>query len=160
MASFAEEMWNSIFTPGTTPTLLIATNVTFAALQVVLFALLLMTYSIHFVILSVICGGLWSAINWFATELKKEQAKEAERKAKEDAIARQTADDSDETEVEPDEAKARPPVIPVSASKEVEVIEPVGELKQRTEVAPGYKSGVSTEDEWEKVSEHETEKDK
>jgi hypothetical protein len=160
MASFVEDLWNSIFTPGATPTLLIATNVTFAALQMVLFALLLMTYSIHFIILSVLCGGLWSAINWFAAELKKEQAKEAEKKAKEDAIARQTADDSDETEVEPMDTKVRTPVVPVSASHEVELIEPSGELKQRAELSPGYKSGVSTEDEWEKVSEHETEKDK
>ncbi|KAI1844409.1 hypothetical protein JX265_010160 [Neoarthrinium moseri] len=160
MASFFEEIWNSIFTPGTTPTLLIATNVTFAALQVVLFALLLATYSIHFVILSVLCGGLWSAINWFASELQKEQAKAAEQKAKEDAIARQTADDSDETEVESAESKIRSPIAPVSASNEVEVVEPAGELKQRLDTSPGYKSGVSTEDEWEKVSENETEKDK
>ncbi|ETS88193.1 hypothetical protein PFICI_02021 [Pestalotiopsis fici W106-1] len=160
MATFFEEMWNSIFTPGTTPTLLLATNVTFAALQVVLFGLLLATYSIHFVILSFISGGLWGAINWFATELKKEQAKEAERKAQEEAMARQNADDSDDTEVEPVQSKSKPSIAPVTASKEVEVIEPQGELKQRLDAAPGYKSGVSTEDEWEKVSENEMDKDK
>ncbi|KAH6660196.1 ER protein Pkr1-domain-containing protein [Truncatella angustata] len=160
MANFLEEIWNSIFIPGTTPTLLIATNVSFAALQLVLFALLLATYSIHFLILSFISGGLWISINWFATELKKEQAKEAEKKAQDEAKARQNADDSDDTEVEPVDSKARSPIQEVSASKEVEVVEPQGELKQRLDTLPENKSGVSTEDEWEKVSENETEKDK
>jgi hypothetical protein len=161
MSSFVEELWNSIFTPGATPTLLLATNVSFAALQLVLFSLLVMTYSIHFVILSAICGGLWAAINWFVTELHKEQQKEAEEKAKADTIARQTADDSEETEVETVGGKTPSLIQPVSASKEVEVVEQAGELKQRPEASSGSnKSGVSTEDEWEKVSENETEKDK
>lgn len=80
MASFFENLWESIFTAGPTPTLLVATNASFAALQVVLLALLLMTYSIHFVILSFLCGGLWWAINWFAAEIKSAQAHEAEAK--------------------------------------------------------------------------------
>ncbi|KAH8676006.1 ER protein Pkr1-domain-containing protein [Xylariales sp. PMI_506] len=160
MASFFEEMWNSIFVPGTTPTLLLATNASFAALQFVLFVLLLMTYSIHFVILSFLCGGLWWAINWFAAELKIEQAREAEEKAKAETIARQTADDSDETEVETLSKTSRPKAAPLSASTEVEATEPASGLKQRLEVTPGTKSGVSTEDEWEKVSENETEKTK
>lgn len=161
MASFVEELWNSIFTPGTTPTLLIATNATFACLQLVLLALLLATYSIHFLILSVLCGGLWTAINWFATELKKEQAREAEEKAKAETRARQNADDSEGTEVEMVNAKLRSSLAPpVSASKEVEIVETAGELKMRPETSQGSRSGVSTEDEWEKVSENETEKDK
>lgn len=163
MASFFEEIWNSIFTPGTTPTLLLATNVTFGALQFVLFALLLATSSIHFVVLSCISGGLWASINWFAAELKKEQAKEAERKSEEEAKARQNADESDDTEVETVSSKSKqPPVVPVTASKEVEIMEPQGELKQRLDTSPGSgsKSGVSTEDEWEKVSENEMDKDK
>lgn len=78
MADFLSNLWSSVFTPGTTPTLLIATNVSFGALQVILFGLLVATYSIHFAILSVLCGGLWWSINWFATELKAAQAKESE----------------------------------------------------------------------------------
>jgi len=78
MADFLSDLWGSIFTSGPTPTLLLATNVTFAALQALLAALLFATYSIHFVILSVLCGGLWYAINWFAHELKQAQAKEEE----------------------------------------------------------------------------------
>ncbi|KAK5016292.1 ER protein Pkr1-domain-containing protein [Cryomyces antarcticus] len=78
MSAFLENLWNSIFTPGATPTLLIATNATFAALQLVLFSLLIATYSIHFVVLSFLCGGLWWAINWFAAELAAAQQKEEE----------------------------------------------------------------------------------
>ncbi len=80
MASFFEQLWESVFTPGPTPTLLVATNASFAALQVVLFVMLLITYSIHFIILSVLCGGLWWSINWFATEIRAAQAKEEEAK--------------------------------------------------------------------------------
>ncbi|RDH36146.1 hypothetical protein BDQ94DRAFT_185330 [Aspergillus welwitschiae] len=80
MGSFMEDLWSSIFTPGPTPSLLIATNVTFAALQALLFALLLATYSIHFFVLSILSGALWWSINWFAQELRQVQAQEAEKK--------------------------------------------------------------------------------
>lgn len=76
MASFMVDLWSSIFTPGATPTLLIATNTTFAALQLVLFALLFATYSIHFLILSIISAALWWSINWFAAELQQIKAKD------------------------------------------------------------------------------------
>ncbi|KAM3421945.1 V-type ATPase assembly factor PKR1 [Cercospora zeina] len=78
MADFLTNLWESVFTPGTTPTLLIATNITFASLQTLLFGLLLATYSIHFAILSVLCGGLWYSINWFAHELQAAQRAEDE----------------------------------------------------------------------------------
>jgi ER protein Pkr1 len=80
MSSFIVNLWESIFTPGPTPTLLIATNATFGCLQVLLLILLFFTSSYHFLILSVLCGGLWAAINWFASELAA--AKTAEEKAK------------------------------------------------------------------------------
>ena len=72
------DLWGSIFTPGATPTLLLATNVTFGFLQLTLAGLLAATLSIHFVILSILCAGLWWAINWFAHELQAAQAKEEE----------------------------------------------------------------------------------
>lgn len=78
MAAFFSSLWESIFTPGPTPTLLIATNVTFGALQALLLALLVATRSIHFAILSFLCAGLWYSINWFAQELAAAKAKEAE----------------------------------------------------------------------------------
>jgi len=78
MASFMTDLWESIFTPGPTPTLLIAANASFAALQAVLFGLFFATYSAHFIALSVICAGVWWGINWFAVELRKAQAAEEE----------------------------------------------------------------------------------
>lgn len=81
MASkFFEDLWESIFTPGPTPTLLIATNASFAALQLLFFALFIGTYSIHFVILSFLTGGLWYGINWFAKEIRIAQKAEEEAK--------------------------------------------------------------------------------
>ena len=80
MGDFITNLWESVFTAGTTPTLLLATNATFALLQITLAALLAFTYSIHFVILSVLCGGLWWSINWFADEVR--QAQETEEEAK------------------------------------------------------------------------------
>ena len=114
MADFLPNLWESVFTSGPTPTLLIATNVTFAALQLVLALLLFATYSIHFVILSTICGGLWWSINWFASEVAavraEEEAKAAEEKklveerdGKGDGETGSGADDEGEsTEVEGD----------------------------------------------------------
>jgi len=165
MANFVQDLWESIFTPGPTPSLLIATNVTFACLQVVLFGLLLATYSVHFFVLSGLCAGLWWSVNWFARELKVAQLKEREQEQKTSGAAgRATSVESDtETEVETvGRAKTKRP--PGLGSSEVEAVENPGDLKHRSmggvdPSPPGSKSGVSTEDEWEKVSENEHEKE-
>lgn len=101
MASFMVSLWESIFTPGPTPTLLIATNATFGALQLLLVILLYFTRSIHFFILSVLCGGLWYAINWFATEVAaaKVAEDEASKKDKRQISPDPTGSDT-ETETE------------------------------------------------------------
>lgn len=83
MSQFVQDLWMSIFTPGPTSTLLVATNVAFAALQMVFLALLIATYSIHFIILSFLCGGLWWAINWFAAEVRVAQAQQEEQALRE-----------------------------------------------------------------------------
>ncbi|GAP86068.1 putative pkr1-domain-containing protein [Rosellinia necatrix] len=157
MAGFIEQVWESIFIPGTTPSLLLATNITFASLQFVLFVLLLATYSVHFVALSLLSGGLWWAINWFASELNAAKAREEAEKAQpEKKHGRQGTDDS-ETEVE----TIIPSRKPETKSKDMESVEQIGELKPRVTVhLPEAKSTVSTEDEWEKVSENEKEKEK
>ncbi|KAL2135655.1 hypothetical protein VTI74DRAFT_7465 [Chaetomium olivicolor] len=184
MASFFVGLWESIFTPGPTPTLLVATNVTFAALQVVLALLLFATYSIHFLVLSVLCGGLWVSINWFARELKAHQQQEEEKKRRARGpppprVVVSSSSSESETEVEAkgstgslrkgSQAEGKGAAVrPVAVSTEVEAVEGQGELKHRAaaaeEVVPslsqGHRSGVSTEDEWEKVSENENEKDK
>jgi hypothetical protein len=92
MADFLPNLWESVFTSGPTPTLLLATNVTFAALQLVLALLLFATYSIHFAILSTICGGLWWSINWFASEVAAVRAEEEEAKAKAEKEEREKED--------------------------------------------------------------------
>lgn len=112
MAAFFEQLWESIFTAGPTPTLLVATNASFAALQVLLLVMLVATYSIHFVILSLLCGGLWWSINWFAAEIRAAQAKEEEakriREARRSGKDRgdggdgEAMDTGDDTEVEPE----------------------------------------------------------
>ncbi|KAH7376018.1 ER protein Pkr1-domain-containing protein [Plectosphaerella cucumerina] len=185
MASFLENLWASVFTPGPTPTLLRAANASFGALQVVLFILLIATYSIHFVILSLLSGALWYAINWFAAELNIAKAQQEEERARnaaqepEDVDDSAPANDSEDTEVETGATgraarralKERKTA--GSASREVEVAEDAaGELKKRANAAEpekgpgsgspqaGTQSSVSTEDEWEKVSENENEKDK
>lgn len=167
MSKFVEELWDSIFTPGTTPTLLLATNATFAALQLVLGALLLATHSIHFVILSCLSAGLWYAINWFARELQANHDAELKEQAR---AARKTADkaelhtsDSEGTEVESFLTRAKTKgQASVAISKEVDLQEPsAGELKERGfSASQDSKSSVSTEDEWEKVPEYESDKTK
>lgn len=167
MSQFFQDLWESIFTPGPTPSLLLATNATFAALQLVLAALLLATYSIHFIILSFLCAGLWYAINWFARELQANhdrELKEKARAARKTAVRANLQTSESETEVETFLTRTKTKGQPgPAASKEVEVQDSsaAGELKQRAPTASqGSKSSVSTEDEWEKVSEYESEKTK
>lgn len=146
MSAFVTDLFQSIFTPGPTSSLLIATNVAFAGLQIVLALLLWATYSVHFAVLSFLCGGLWWAINWFVAELKLQQMMDEENKRRQ--LQEQLEED---TETEAETVVAGP-----IGSKEVEVLEVKGELKDRG--VP--RSENSTEDEWEKVSENENEKDK
>ena len=101
MATFLTDLFQSISTPGPTPSLLIATNAAFAALQFVLLALLVATYSIHFIILSFLSAGLWSAINWFAGEIKANKEKEeaeAQQHVKKERDNRSLDDSGTETE--------------------------------------------------------------
>ncbi|KAL6814769.1 Pkr1 domain-containing protein [Trichoderma camerunense] len=166
MSSFFVELWEGIFTPGPTPTILKATNITFAALQVVLLSLLFATYSVHFVVLSVLCGGLWWSINWFARELRIAQAaEEMKNKNKQlderKKVAGGEASGSSDTEVEGRVTRRsarnkKSSSAAAAGAGDVEVVEKKGELKQRplTESV----SSVSTEDEWERVSENERER--
>lgn len=156
MASFLERLWQSIFTPGPTPTLLVATNASFAALQVLFFALLIATYSIHFVILSVLCGGLWWAINWFAAEIRAAQAAEEEAKrirearrekekgkAGNDGEAMDSGDDTEvETEVE-EKQKLKPKTATRAPRPETQstVFVERPTARDSTPIAPGTKTG-------------------
>jgi hypothetical protein len=169
MASFLEELWNSIFTPGPTPTLLVATNAAFAALQLLLLVLLIATYSLHFLVLSVLCGGLWYSINWFATEIAKEQQAQKAKDKKEKSPEPDNASDTETESTHPD-AVAEPVVGATTASDTSQPqkyerpkdsssgmlgskLADSGELLRRRR-SLGESSGyVSTDSEWEKVSE-------
>ncbi|KAJ5627445.1 hypothetical protein N7528_004872 [Penicillium herquei] len=168
MASFMEELWSSIFTPGPTPTLLIATNATFAALQLLFFVLLLATYSIHFVVLSFLSGGLWYSINWFATEVRAvHQAQEAEKKAQAEAEAETTGSDSrrkkdsvlesadSETETESVVAQKTSPSAVATGSAASGRLQPGDQDTKRRVSNSGDSSGYgSTDSEWEKVEDN------
>lgn len=134
MADFMTNLWTSIFTPGPTPTLLVATNVTFAALLAVLLALLFMTYSIHFVILSVIAAGLWVSINWFAGEVLRVRAEEeeAERAAGTDEKEKEAASSVGSAGVEEVEV-VEEEVVSTSAA---DTSEAVGVYKVDADVTP------------------------
>lgn len=160
-----EDLWNSIFTPGTTPTLLIATNASFAALQFLLLILFLSTYSIHFFILSVISAGLWYAINWFARELQLENEKNARIQANTQRERSPEAGSDTETEVIaeqsplPSLSKTGPSAaaIAVKTHPQPDLLSSADNLRRRR--SHGDSSGyVSTDSEWEKVSEGNTNK--
>lgn len=77
--SFFADLWDSIFVPGTTPTLVLATNISFFLLQILLVVLLITTGSYHFLAMSILCGGLWAGIRWFVRELEELNRLEAEK---------------------------------------------------------------------------------
>lgn len=159
MTNFLVDLWESVFTPGPTPTLLIATNASFGALQFLFLILFIATYSIHFVVLSVLCGGLWYSINWFAREIQiakeAEAAKQAagESKKSDEIPGSPTVEDVSDTETEiQDDNSTMPPPPPPRYSSLRPV--PVETLRKRQSM--GDSSGyVSTDSEWDKVSDAE-----
>ncbi|KAL4895130.1 ER protein Pkr1-domain-containing protein [Aspergillus ambiguus] len=158
MASFVEDLWSSIFTPGPTPTLLIATNVTFAALQVLLLALLLATYSIHFVVLSVLSASLWWAINWFAAEVRRAQEAEKAKTATDGGGGDPQPGESAESDTETEGVTRRENILgPTSTPAASAALQPPGrqgEVRKRTSMSGDNSSGYgSTDSEWEKVDE-------
>ena len=155
MANFVSDLFNSIFTPGVTPSIIIATNVSFAALQLVFLVLLVLTYSVHFAVLSFLCAGLWWAINWFVTELEAANQKEKEGKQLREARRGQDdqgADDSGtETEGGGNQTKGA-----VVASKSEGLLRPDdarGALRKRRSLGEASSGDLSTDSEWDKVEE-------
>lgn len=77
MASFFVALWESVFQPGTTPQLIIATHVSFLALLATLGWLIHATSgNIHFYALFTIALLLWFTVIWFIQELKSVQLKD------------------------------------------------------------------------------------
>ncbi|CAI7612086.1 unnamed protein product [Penicillium palitans] len=156
MASFMEDLWSSIFTPGPTPTLLIATNVTFAALQLIFLALLLATYSLHFVALSIISAGLWWSINWFAAEAQeaekeKQESEGGDAKTRKSPAVGESADSDTETEAL-DVKKTDDKSSAVATGSATSGLLPTARDPKKRPSTGGEGSGYgSTDSEWEKV---------
>lgn len=153
MATLLTDLLTSIFIPGPTHSLLVATNVSFAALQVVLLILLILTYSVHFIILSILCAGLWWSINWFAAELQVARQKEEQAETKRREQAQGNDDSGTETEGagdNPRTANLKPVARTTPQSDEAEV-----KLRKRRSL--GSSTGdLSTDSEWDKVEKAET----
>lgn len=154
MSNFLVELFSSIFTPGPTPTLLVATNVSFAALQLLFLALLIATYSVHFIVLSFLCAGLWWAINWFAVELQAVAAAEEEEARKlrgsgNEMGSGESYESGTETEAG-DESAGRGD----SRQRKEGGLKPPELQGARQRLSYGEQSGdLSTDSEWEKVEE-------
>ena len=163
MASFLTDLFTSIFTPGPSQSLLVATNISFAALQAVFLVLLLLTYSVHFIVLSILCAGLWWSINWFAAELEVAKRKEKEKEQKAENLDdaqrqgdRRIEEDSDtETEGGDDHAaaaKVKPTAGTLPLPDDAE-----SHLRKRRSL--GSSTGdLSTDSEWDKVEEADTQR--
>ncbi|EHN00845.1 Pkr1p [Saccharomyces cerevisiae x Saccharomyces kudriavzevii VIN7] len=72
MANFFVKLWESVFEPGTSPQLIIATHVSFVALLLTLLWLIYATNgNIHFYVLFGISLLLWVTVIWFISELSQ-----------------------------------------------------------------------------------------
>ncbi|KAL8919919.1 MAG: hypothetical protein Q9172_004737 [Xanthocarpia lactea] len=168
MATFITDLFTSIFTPGPTHSLLVATNASFAALQLVFLVLLILTYSIHFVILSALCGGLWWSINWFAAELETAKRIEREKEKKKEVERETEQSDTDERstrEKSPEDSGAETEggddnQVPAEQIRRVNTatLQPEdaeGEIRKRRSL--GSSTGdISTDSEWDKVEQADT----
>ncbi|EDO14815.1 hypothetical protein Kpol_339p2 [Vanderwaltozyma polyspora DSM 70294] len=76
MSNFFVQLWESIFSPGTTPQLIIATHASFFALLLTLASLIYTTGgNIHFIIMFALASVLWLTVIWFIYELQSVQLK-------------------------------------------------------------------------------------
>ena len=161
MATFFTDLISSIFTPGPTPSIVIATNVSFAALQVILLVLLTITYSVHFVVLSFLCAGLWWAINWFVTELGAANKEEKDAKQSRETNKGQGHDgrgvEDSETETEGGATLSEGgPASTVAGSKAASLLRPEdaeSALRKRRHSGEASSGDLSTDSDWDKVSE-------
>lgn len=67
---FIVDLWESVFTPGTTPALMAATHGSFILLILLLVSLIVVTRLIHFIILLTIALCLYATVIWFVAELE------------------------------------------------------------------------------------------
>lgn len=79
--SFFVELWESIFTPGTSPALMKATHASFILLLLSLAFLIYYTGLFHFINLFAIATFLYAAVIWFVNELKNAKLKDNQQLA-------------------------------------------------------------------------------
>ncbi|KAF6228152.1 hypothetical protein HO133_007882 [Letharia lupina] len=163
MATFFTDLISSIFTPGPTPSIIIATNASFAALQVVLLVLLILTYSVHFVVLSFLCAGLWWAINWFVTELEAANKQERDMKQSREMKRGQGQEgmgvEDSGTETEGGGTQSEGGVSGSMSERKTERLlrpeDAQGVLRKRMSSGEASSGDLSTDSDWDKVSEAE-----
>ncbi|CUM64086.1 uncharacterized protein PRCAT00001675001 [Priceomyces carsonii] len=69
--AFITELWESVFTPGTSPALIKATHGSFILLIISLISLIYLSGSIHFINLLIIALFLYGTVVWFINELQQ-----------------------------------------------------------------------------------------
>jgi hypothetical protein len=71
MTAFVTSLWESVFTPGPTPVLVKAMNLSFFALFALLIPMTYFTQNIHVFLLTILSVGLWVAMQWYSPASKK-----------------------------------------------------------------------------------------
>ncbi|KHC54425.1 hypothetical protein MGE_05664 [Candida albicans P75010] len=112
--SFFVELWESVFTPGTTPALITATHASFILLIISLLVLIFLTKSIHFINLLVIAVLLYASVFWFINELQQVKLqsnnelsqKELEKENESEKLSA-NATESSQTTATPEDIKPR-----------------------------------------------------
>ncbi|AQZ09171.1 PKR1 (YMR123W) [Zygosaccharomyces parabailii] len=108
--SFFQDLWQSIFEPGTTPQLLIATHLSFASLILVLAWLSYATRNVHFYALLAIASILWGLVTWFVNELQQANLRDNDELAQAQEKEFEKSE-KDPKEQEEDQAEGRRPQI-------------------------------------------------
>ncbi|RLV95202.1 V-type ATPase assembly factor PKR1 [Spathaspora sp. JA1] len=93
--AFLTELWDSVFTPGTSPALIKATHASFVLLLASLIWLIVLTKSIHFINLFVIAILLYATVIWFINELQQ-----GKLKTNEELVAEESKPEEKEQEKE------------------------------------------------------------
>mmetsp|Transcript_8526 Transcript_8526/g.10629 ORF Transcript_8526/g.10629 Transcript_8526/m.10629 type:complete len:127 (+) Transcript_8526:3141-3521(+) len=97
--SFFVELWESVFTPGTTPALIKATHASFIMLIISLLFLIYLSGSIHFINLLVIALMLYGSVIWFINELNQAKLKDNAALEKEDGSSEKEVKGSSDKDV-------------------------------------------------------------
>ena len=113
MAHFFVALWESVFQPGTSPQLIIATHISFLLLLTVLGSQIYLTNNVHYYALFTIATLLWITVTWFVSELN--QVKLQDNKELESKFGKTTATAA--SSKAPEEKKESAPVTSTSTNR-------------------------------------------